>query len=291
MASNPVGAWAIADRYPLDYLPINASGDTVKIGVKAYDEVAGSVTSVRFRWYTRSGTTGSITGISSASPTVITSTSHGLSSNDYIVIDESNVGQSGLIGCDVVAQITVLDANTFSIPVDMSDVTAGTGGTWELLTAASVTAESSAATSHTVTSPEYVDISGYGVSGTYWYVDLAKSDLNTTGNDANDLIVAFDITSDSTTNDMSSRRNIGGRSLRLADSSPTIAYVDAANGADGNDGSSRALAKQTLDAAIGVCDQDNGIVYVCDDAGANQTLTVGGTLESGSSHGSSATTR
>lgn len=290
MASNPLAAWAVADRYPLDYWPAN-SGSTCKIGVRAYDEVAGSVDSVTFRWYVRSGTTGSITGISSASPTVITSASHGLTTGDYIIIDQSNVGQSGKIGCDVVAPVTVVTTDTFSIPVDMSDVTTGTGGTWEKLTAHSVTAEGTTASSHTVTSPEYVDVSGYGVSGSYWAVDLNKSDLDVTGDDADDLIVAFDVTSDSTTNDMSARRSIGGRSLRLGQTFLSTQYVDPTNGSDANAGTSRALAVATLDQAVDNLVGTGGLIYLCDNAGAAHTLTIAGTVDAGALHGTSSTTR
>ena len=70
-------------------------------------------------------TTGhAITGISATNPAVVTSASHGLSNNDKIIIYASN----SVPAVDGEYEITYINSNSFSIPVDLSDIsyTAGT---------------------------------------------------------------------------------------------------------------------------------------------------------------------
>jgi len=81
---------------------------------------------------------GTITGATSANPIVVTSSSHGLETGDKVKI----AGVVGLLSAtgaksevnDVVHEITVASANTFSIPVKgAAYATAyGSGGTWTL---------------------------------------------------------------------------------------------------------------------------------------------------------------
>lgn len=68
-----------------------------------------------------------ITNISVANPTVITSTAHGLTSGTSIVIYDSNSTPS----IDGTRVVTVLDVNTFTIPVAVT--VAGTSASWILL--------------------------------------------------------------------------------------------------------------------------------------------------------------
>jgi hypothetical protein len=68
---------------------------------------------------------GSITAISTASPPVVTSAAHGLSTGNIITISDSNCTPS----VDGSWEITVIDANTFSIDTTVS--VAGTQGNWE----------------------------------------------------------------------------------------------------------------------------------------------------------------
>jgi hypothetical protein len=69
-----------------------------------------------------------ITGISKANPTVITSNAHGLSNGNTVYIYASNSTPP----IDGEYQITYINSNSFSIPVDLSDLSyvAGTSGIW-----------------------------------------------------------------------------------------------------------------------------------------------------------------
>ena len=67
---------------------------------------------------------GTITGNTAANPTVVTSTAHGLSTGKTIVITGSNSTPS----INGTFSVTVIDANTFSIPVNVT--TPGTLGSW-----------------------------------------------------------------------------------------------------------------------------------------------------------------
>jgi hypothetical protein len=69
--------------------------------------------------------TGTITNISFANPTVITSAGHNLATNDSITIAGSNSTPS----IDGLQIVTVLTADTFTVPVKVT--AAGTTGTWE----------------------------------------------------------------------------------------------------------------------------------------------------------------
>jgi hypothetical protein len=71
-----------------------------------------------------SAASGSITNISVASQAVITSTSHGLSDGDCIVVTGSNSTPA----IDGLQEITYIDANSFSIPVTTSG--SGSAGSW-----------------------------------------------------------------------------------------------------------------------------------------------------------------
>lgn len=68
-----------------------------------------------------------ITSSSAANPTNITcGASHGLATNDYITIRNHSGSSTNLNGTH---QITKVDADEFTIPVDLSTGTGGTGGT------------------------------------------------------------------------------------------------------------------------------------------------------------------
>lgn len=69
---------------------------------------------------------GSITNISVASETVITSNNHNLQSSNLIIISGSNSTPS----IDGIYEVSVINENTFSIPVTVSGV--GSTGSWEL---------------------------------------------------------------------------------------------------------------------------------------------------------------
>lgn len=68
----------------------------------------------------------SITGISASDPTIITSTSHGLTTGRQITIVSSNSSPS----IDGIYEVTVLSANTFSIPKSVT--TAGTSASYSV---------------------------------------------------------------------------------------------------------------------------------------------------------------
>jgi hypothetical protein len=76
------------------------------------------------------GTIAPITAISIANPTHITSTAHGLSTGNQIIISGSNSTPN----IDGIYTITRLDANTFTIPVNVT--VAGSTGGWILTSAA-----------------------------------------------------------------------------------------------------------------------------------------------------------
>ncbi len=73
--------------------------------------------------------TGTVTGASSATPIVITSTAHGLQSGERVII--ADVG--GNTAANGTFTVTVLDNNTFSIPV-ASNGTYTSGGSWQQAT-------------------------------------------------------------------------------------------------------------------------------------------------------------
>lgn len=74
---------------------------------------------------TLSESTKSITNVSVANPTVITSTAHGLTTGDQITIAGTNTSGTTVGNFTV----TVITSDTFSIPVNVTSVTTGTG-TW-----------------------------------------------------------------------------------------------------------------------------------------------------------------
>ena len=69
---------------------------------------------------------GTITGYTAANPTVCTSAGHLLSTGDYTDIQNSN----GTVKIDGHRQVTVLDANTFTVAVDCT-AGGGTSATWQ----------------------------------------------------------------------------------------------------------------------------------------------------------------
>lgn len=76
--------------------------------------------------FTASGTTGTITGATDATPIVVTSPGHGLTTGTTVSI-------SGVGGNDAANNtwiITVVDANTFSLDMSSGDGTYNGGGTW-----------------------------------------------------------------------------------------------------------------------------------------------------------------
>lgn len=72
---------------------------------------------------------GTITNISVANPTVVTSANHGLTTGRSIVISGSNSTPA----INNAYQVTVIDANTFTVPVNVT--VAGNAGTWLALPA------------------------------------------------------------------------------------------------------------------------------------------------------------
>lgn len=70
-------------------------------------------------------TSGTVTGATQANPGVITSTAHGLTTNDQVTF--SNIGGMTELNGNTYT-ITVVDANSFSIGVDTTTFTAYTGG-------------------------------------------------------------------------------------------------------------------------------------------------------------------
>lgn len=74
------------------------------------------------------GTTSSISAISVANPTHVTSTAHGLTTGNQIIISGTNSTPS----IDGIKTVTVLDANTFTVPVNVTIL--GNRGGWELIT-------------------------------------------------------------------------------------------------------------------------------------------------------------
>ena len=73
-----------------------------------------------------------ITALSQANPTVITSATHGLTTGEEIVLADSN----SVPDADGIYTVTVIDANTFSVPFNVA-TTAGTSGIWFRTTAES----------------------------------------------------------------------------------------------------------------------------------------------------------
>lgn len=67
-----------------------------------------------------------ITSSSAASPTNILATSHGLTTGDYITIKNHSGSSTNLNGTH---QVTVVDTDNFTIPVNLGSGTGGTGGT------------------------------------------------------------------------------------------------------------------------------------------------------------------
>lgn len=67
-----------------------------------------------------------ITSSSAENPTKITATAHGLATNDYITIANHSGSSVNLNGTH---QVTKIDDDTFTIPVDLSGGSGGTGGT------------------------------------------------------------------------------------------------------------------------------------------------------------------
>jgi hypothetical protein len=72
--------------------------------------------------------TGSVTGATNASPIVITSTSHGLTSGMQVTIS----GVTGNTAANGTFQITVVDANTFSLDGSTGNGAYVSGGTWNV---------------------------------------------------------------------------------------------------------------------------------------------------------------
>lgn len=70
---------------------------------------------------------GSITGVTNANPANITSTAHGLTSGDIVVI--SGVGGSTGVNVSTGLVVTVIDADTFSVPVAAGGAYTS-GGSW-----------------------------------------------------------------------------------------------------------------------------------------------------------------
>lgn len=83
------------------------------------------------------GTASAITGASNASPIEITSAGHGLSSNDFVVID----GVTGNTAANGFFRVTVTGANTFTLDASVGNGAYVSGGSWTQVTGPSPTAK------------------------------------------------------------------------------------------------------------------------------------------------------
>lgn len=126
-------------------LTSNDTADTINIKLREFTNkldndmgytFAGSLNS-------RYGRTGSIIANTAASPTVVNSTAHNLSTNDIVAI----VGSNSTPSIDGTYTVTRIDADHFSIPVNVT--VAGTSGSWTSGVAANYPTPTSQSTSIT----------------------------------------------------------------------------------------------------------------------------------------------
>jgi hypothetical protein len=121
--------------------------------------------------------TGSITGISAAFPTVITSAGHGLSNGDQITISGSST-----TAVNGTWRITRSNNNTFSIPVSVS--VAGNNGSWSQVTCIKFTTS----TNHCLQNGTDVNIAGCqnnsynGDFSNLWVIDGTHFSVDKTAN-------------------------------------------------------------------------------------------------------------
>lgn len=101
--------------------------ESISLGNIAF-YVLGSNTGIGTSFNPDISPTNLITAITSANPAVITSTAHGLTNLEQIMISGSNSG----VSIDGIWNVTVIDANHFSVPVNNSSI-AGTTGAWASL--------------------------------------------------------------------------------------------------------------------------------------------------------------
>lgn len=101
-----------------------ATGDTFQIAIGNKDTPPTSGTFVM--GVQRSGTK-TVTSTSAANPSVIVATAHGMSTGDVALFLTSTASTPDLNG--TYQRVTVVDANTFTVPVNVTG--AGTGGTFQ----------------------------------------------------------------------------------------------------------------------------------------------------------------
>lgn len=119
----------LGDSFPAILLVTNSSGTPVNLDAlptyRVYGPngfISGQSGSTSFR------NTGSITGATNASPIVITSASHGLTTGDRVTI----TGVGGNTAANGTWIITRLDANTFSLNGSTGNGSYTSGGTWNV---------------------------------------------------------------------------------------------------------------------------------------------------------------
>ena len=124
--------------YKVTLVGSNDSKTVPYVSEKRYAEGADEDTIMNIGYFVseENSSTGTITGATSANPIVITSSSHGLETGDKVKITAivgllSGTGAKSEVN-DVVHEITVVNANSFSIPVKGAayGTAYGSAGTW-----------------------------------------------------------------------------------------------------------------------------------------------------------------
>lgn len=123
------------------YVSLSATFKGVIVAKDASDTPTEPAAAPTFRVYSPSGylingtaaklDTGTITGVSIASPAVITCAAHGLTTGARVTIS-GVTGTGAITNVNTTEVVTRIDANTFSIPVSTVGGTYTSGGTWTL---------------------------------------------------------------------------------------------------------------------------------------------------------------
>ena len=95
--------------------------------------------------------TGTVTAATTATPVVLTSPAHGLTSGTLVTVS----GILGLVGANVTTTVTVIDGNTFSLDGSVGSGTYTSGGAWNV-------------TGLYLYSIECTSVNGFEVSTTYY---------------------------------------------------------------------------------------------------------------------------
>lgn len=120
----------------LGYMPLDEAFLFLVL-LESADEPTESTTTPLYRVYDQDGLvesgtlsqaeTGAITGATNATPIVITSANHGLTSGQKVTIS----GVGGNTNANGTFTITVIDANSFSLDGSTGNAGYTSGGTWE----------------------------------------------------------------------------------------------------------------------------------------------------------------